>query len=198
MPMTLKSVLVAAFVGPVLTGCVVTRTPMLPPEVHDPGAFPDGLAEPPLWPSAAMAGYRRRLRLVLSPMVRQRVSIRIDTDATGRTVAHFTRLEPSGEGRVWEITETRGRPVSAAAVARLDALISQSKLWGIYPQYWQYPAGEICVDGVEMIMERASTQGYRFSEGNAQCTMPSSVLAVAAQMIDIADPGDRQVASWLH
>jgi len=194
----LKSMLVAAFIAPVLAGCVSTRTPMLPPEVEDWGALPSGLAEPPLWPRQAMAGYRRRLRLVLSPMVRQRVSIRIDTDASGRTVAHFARLEPSEVARGWEVTETYSRPVPTKALARLDALIGQSKLWEIYPQYWQSPPGEICVDGVEMIMERASAQGYRFSEANTLCTAPSSMLAVAAQMIDIADPGDKQVAGWLR
>jgi hypothetical protein len=183
---------------PVLAGCATPAPPMLPPEAHDLENVARGFGEAPLGPAQASTGYRQRLRLFLWPPRRQRVAIRIDTDLSGRSFGYFVRQEPSGQGHDWEVSERRRFGVSPADLAALDGLVAKSKLWTIYPEYWHLREGDICVDGVEMVMERATAEGYRVSEANAQCTAPASMLAVAAKMVDMADPGDTQVAGWLH
>ena len=171
---------------------------MLPPNLASEADDLAGFGEPPLWAApAAAAGYRQRLRLVLAGPFRDRVAIRIDTDLAGRSQAHFAR-QALVHGR-WRITQRRRRDVPAPEVEDLDRKIAGSRLWKIYPEFWQARGSDsVCVDGVYVILERVTAAGYRFSESNAQCTAPSDVLQVAAQMIDMGDPGDARVASWLH
>ena len=168
---------------------------MLPPNLLDESDYLAGFGEPPLWTTSAAAGYRQRLRLVLVGPFRDRVAIRIDTDAAGRSRGYFVR-QALARGR-WRITERRRLDLPAAEIDDLDRRIVGSKLWTIYPEFWHAPAS-ICVDGVNVILERVTAAGYRFSEGNAPCTAPADMLRFAAQMIDLADPGDARVASWLH
>jgi hypothetical protein len=95
--------------------------------------------------------------------------------------------------------QNRTFSVPPADLAALNDLIAESKLWQIYPQYWvNTSSGTICIDGVEVIMERVEQRQYRFSEANAQCTAPSSMLKVAAKMIDLAGMGNSDVADWLR
>jgi hypothetical protein len=173
---------------------------MLPPELHDEDLARNLVLpnEPPLWPAVAADGYQRRSRLSLFPPRAQQVAIRIDTNSSGETIGHVTLVKWQPKGRL-HITQDRTFPVSSADVVALNNLIAESKLWQIYPEYWvNTPSGTVCIDGVEMIMERVEQRQYRFSEANAQCTAPLALLRVAAKMIDLAGLGTSNVAGWLH
>jgi hypothetical protein len=179
-----------------LGGCASANTPMLPPQLHDEPNWFRGFGEPPLWTPKAAVGYRQRVRLALFPVLRQEVAVRIDTDASGRTSGSFTRMEWVERG--WEVAERRRFSVSPARLAALDDAIERAGIWKIQPEFWQTPEGEICVDGVMMIMERVDARGYRFSEANAQCSAPGPMLNLAAQMIALANPSDAKIATWLR
>jgi hypothetical protein len=168
---------------------------MLPPNLQDESDDLAGFGEPPLWTTAAAAGYRQRLRLVLVPPLRDRIAIRIDTDTAGRSRGFFVRQRLARSH--WRIVERRRFDLPAAEIDDLDRRIAATKLWSIYPEFWHAP-GEICVDGVYVILERVTAAGYRFSEGNAQCMAPADMLRIAARMLELGDPGDARVASWLH
>jgi hypothetical protein len=168
---------------------------MLPAELQRHERLLEGLGEPPLWSANAVEGRSRRIRLLLVPprITRVRVAIRIDTTVSGRAVGHWVRRERR-HGR-WT-TQKRRFSVRREDLARLDVLIAQSRLWRLYPEYWE--SEDICVDGVQLIMERATAEGYRFSEANAQCTAPRDYLEVAAQMIDMAGLGRTDAATCLE
>ena len=75
----------------------------------------------------------------------------------------------------------------------LEALIAKSRLWEIYPQFWEAtPTGPrvVCVDGMTVIFEKVSPAGYRYSEGNAQCTLAPAQLAVAAKLMRMSGHAD--------
>jgi len=62
-----------------------------------------------------------------------------------------------------------------------------ARLWTIYPEHWVNSDGNsICIDGEQLVFERTDSNGYRFSEANAQCTAPSALLNVATEMIRMA------------
>jgi hypothetical protein len=184
-----------------LAGCATHRVAMLPPELESWRQDVRMVDEPPLWPAGAANGYQRRLRLLVTPSLsRQQIAIRIDTTASGKAYAYLTRLEPHPDGGGWEVVEQRRTAIPADELANLDALVAKSNLWKTYPEYWVFgkEANEICLDGVELIVERATADGYRFSEGNAQCTAPRSMLLLAAEMIRLAHSRGSPIEGFLR
>lgn len=197
--------LVLAILLPALAlfGCASARLPLLPPEAHAEGAYWtddwDGLGEPPLWRTVAetQQPYARRLRLLLSGPFRasNRAAIRIDVYPSGRAHGYLVR-GTKHRNRPWIIDERRRFVVGQRDLSQLDSLISQSRLWRLYPEHWHFTDDSICFDGVEAILERADSDGYRFSQANLQCTAPSDYRAVVAHIIAIS--GERDLAGWLE
>lgn len=79
--------------------------------------------------------------------------------------------------------EFRLRPIE---VGRLMTAFEAARLWQIYPQFWDVPKDYICIDGEELIFERARIDGYRFAEANAQCEAPAKVVEAARLFIHLA------------
>ena len=190
----------------VLCGC----TSFFPPEVHDEG-WGDGIyrdfGERPLWSKDAAAGYTRRVRVFVFPSYAfSRVAIRIDTRASGETTGYVALIRPSHNERQPEIKERRTFTVTADDLATLNQLIHESTLWEIYPEHWvdrkadsQTDHIRICIDGVQLIMERVTASGYRYSEGNAICPgLPLTVLQFVDHMIDMAGLGKTEVHYWIR
>jgi len=154
-------------------------------------SFPTKLDEPPLWNSQGQT--TQRIRLFIGGSTKASWSVRLDQSQDGRWMGYFR--EHDGH---------RLRPlvrfsVSGVDVQELEALIAKSKLWEIYPQFWQSTAtgpGAICLDGMTVIFETVSSAGYRYSEGNAQCTLAPAQLAVAAKLMRMA--GHTDLERLLH
>ncbi len=76
--------------------------------------------------------------------------------------------------------------MSDADLAELQRLAEEAELWTIYPQFYVMREDEVCIDGMMIILERRTATNYSYSEGNAQCTLGRSQLAVAAKMMEMA------------
>lgn len=160
---------------------------MLPPDVASqfyPGLF-RAFREPPLWPPEALGRYRSRIRLTAVGIAHLRGSIRIDEHADGRVTGHVVVIDRSRGRRAPSRTE-RGFRISRAAFERLRVQAAEAGLWSSHPQFWEPDPQTICIDGIELLFERADAQGYRLGVTNAQCSAPRALLALAARIFDIA------------
>jgi hypothetical protein len=170
---------------------------MLPPEIarQFSAHYLAGFGEPALWPPAARQGYRTRYRLTISGILYTSVSIRIDQYPGGRLEGHVVYVDPRDRSIPFGRTTWR----FAVPRARFEALQGQFReagLWTIYPQFYSLTdPNAICLDGMELIFERAEADGYRFSNANAQCTASPAMLQAAATMIDLSDAPAR---GWLR
>lgn len=145
------------------------------------------LVDPPLWPEEAAVGYKRRIRvLLLETIGRRRLSIEIAERTSGRIEGHVVRVNrrTALRGVPWHVTIDERFEVSRRQMARLDALIARSGLWGFYPEFWS--SEDICMDGEIMVLERRTPEAYSYSEGNTYCTTPDRVNAVWLKMIELA------------
>jgi hypothetical protein len=131
--------------------------------------------------------------LLLFPPRNAYAAIRLDTRASGLTTGYVVRAQHIAN--TWVITERRRFAVAPRQVEKLDALIAQSRLWRRHARE-RWPWVEICTDGTEMILERATPEGYGFSEAHTYCSSPADYLAVAAQVVDMT--GDADLATWLR
>jgi hypothetical protein len=184
-----------ACIGATLTlltaACATSQPSMLPPGLSVGYVDQDywqGFGEPSLWQAGDIEGHESRLRLLLgAPHHRSnnRAVIRIDRDADGRAVGRFVRGERRSRYE-WVITEERRFSVSQAELEQLDALIAQSRLWMMYPEYWAPAGDDFCTHQIEMLIERVNAEGYGVSIAST-CAVPQDYLAVARLMIDIAD-----------
>ena len=131
------------------------------------------------------------------PLTRQQVSIRIDTRASGESSGHVVRqVWDRDDG--WYVAEDRWFAIQKSDATTLDDTIAESNVWHIYPEFWQIPQGGVCVDGVEITIEKTDPAGYRYSEANAQCSASASMLKLAGQIVRMARFSDNKVDSWLH
>lgn len=170
---------------------------MLPPEVaaQFPSGYLAGFGEPPLWRPEALRNFRSRIRLTINGILYTKVSIRIDERSNGWLEGHVAFVDPRDHSVPNGLTEryfTVGR-------ARFDALrqtFERARLWHIYPEFYQMTGDNICVDGMELIFERADANGYRFSTANAQCTAPPAMIEAAAALIELSR--ERRVLHWLQ
>ncbi|MFT3724565.1 MAG: hypothetical protein QM773_13385 [Hyphomonadaceae bacterium] len=182
-----------------LSGCAVG--PSLPPDLNDYEGYVERLDAAPLWPTYAIDGYTRRLRLTLGPpFVGQAASIRIDIPERGQPVGYAVRTRLGVHGR--KITQRHRFAPKPGELEQLDELIEAADVWQFERGSWQMdPEGGknvICIDGVQLIFERATKEGYRFSEANAQCTASYKLLRVAEQMITMAGLEKSGVDSWIY
>ena len=170
---------------------------IFPPEVSD-SVWWSSLEnlEPPIWRPEDLKGLRSRVRFSISGISTLRAIIRIDEDMQGRfkgRVLFVKRTNRSGSS--FEISQWNFRP-SVEQMHRFAAKADAAKLWQIYPEHWRGGEDDICVDGEQIVFEKASSQGYRFSEANAQCTAPRALIDAAREFIDIS--GKPGLASLLE
>ena len=88
--------------------------------------------------------------------------------------------------------------VNSKEVEQLQTLIADAGLYEFYPEVWEYSNNEdtICIDGMQILLERRDDTGYGVSMANAQCTAPSEVIAIAQKFIDMA--GDKRANRLLQ
>ncbi|MGN6819472.1 MAG: hypothetical protein ACTHJR_12450 [Sphingomonas sp.] len=152
--------------------------------------------EPVLWRAGGLDGFKSRFRLSIAGIALQRVLIRIDQKANGEGVGRIAIVRRAGRGRDLVADVDRTFLVAARDMAALHEAIVVAKLWTTGPEEHWVVKDDICLDGEQLIFERADADGYRFSEANAQCTAPPAVLAVARQMIDLS--GERRPLALLR
>ena len=172
-----------AWVALSLAAAADGRTPQnFPQEVIDAGGgYLKIFDEPPLWQPSARRGYSERLRFLIGGSTRATWVIRIDRRPDGHTIAYFAKHDGH------QIVEDEEYRVSEKDYQELQQLIRDAKLWSIYPEFYQFTDDRaICIDGMLVIFERTNAAGYRYSEGNAQCTLGAGQLAVAAKFMEIA------------
>jgi hypothetical protein len=182
-----------------LCGC----SSFFPPEIQDDEGLGQAIhrdfGERPLWPKEASEGYSRRIRVFVFPaFANSRIAIRIDTSVSGETTGHYALIKPGPDKRQPEIMERRSFTVSAGDLAMLNRLIDDTKLWTIYPEHWVSDKA-VCLDGVQIILERVTDAGYRYSDGNAICPqLPLQILKVVDHMIDMAGLGKTPAHYWIR
>lgn len=199
--MTSQMHLLLALVGLATASCAATssskREALFPPEVA--GEVWDeklaGHREIPLWTKDALAGYQTRIRLSVSGIVLSKVAVRLDQLSDGSARGQVSFVELRSRTRILATSRRRFR-VSKAEMQELNALVENAALWKSYPEFWVLKDDEaICLDGMQVILERVDARGYKFSESNAQCTTPPPIKAVAKKIIALANA--KRALGWL-
>jgi hypothetical protein len=159
-------------------------TSPLPPEVDDGwlSGFLRAFREPPLWVPGAGNGFRSRMRLSLLAHTGVLISLRIDEREDGRRLGTAVIVTNQGHGR--------SRDVQRFGVSRrqwegLQRQLDSVGIWRFEHGIWGQDVA--CIDGLVMIFERVSGEGYRSSQANAQCTAPPALLQAADRWMEIAD-----------
>lgn len=189
----MKRAVLALAAGLALSACVRSASGegMLPPgsfegagEIHF-----RGYREPPLWRPEALRGYRSRARLSTSGILRRDVAVRLDEHRDGRITGHVVALTRNENGIVDR--EVRSVNVARADYEALERLAARAQLWAVNRQ--RYISGDegICLDGIEMMFERADAQGYRVASANSACTATRELRQFAERIYRIA--GDRRM-----
>lgn len=171
---------------------------MLPPQLNDYSDAWSGFGEPALWTNPHAGENRGQIRLLIyNGLYHESLAIiRIDRSRRGHAIGHFVRGEHTYGDR-WKVTDRHQFTVSAAQLSHLDQITAQSGLWQTYPEHWvPRDSDAICVDGVEVILERINPDGYRFSEANIQCAVSRGFLAVAEELVAIA--GTPDMRAWFY
>jgi hypothetical protein len=156
--------------------------PLFPDEVRKAGddwTFPQ-FHEAPIWTPAGRSGSMQRIRMFIQGVRIGSWMIRLDQDSSGQWRGYFR--EHDGH----ELLALHRFTVKEADLAELLALIARAKLWSIYPQFYVGDSKEICLDGETVVLEKVDRDGYRYAEGNAQCTLGPAQRAVAAKLLDMA------------
>jgi hypothetical protein len=155
--------------------------PIYPPEVRDQAWYDlKDTGEPPLWTPGALGHFHRRIRLSIAGISSVRVVVRLDQRADGSALGRIT------QGAARNLAARRFH-VPADRMAHLDELVRDAGLWTIYPEFYALRDKDaICLDGEALAFERVDSDGYRFSQANAQCDAPKAVLIVAQELLGLA------------
>lgn len=174
-------------------GC--THAPLLPRELDDYGWMVEGVNGPSLSAPGASEGYSQRIRLFVVPhyVGRPKVVVQIDQAMSGETTGVTVYGEEVHD--VWKPTEQRQLKVDADGMARLDDLIRQAGLWKTHQQESRVCDGYL--DGVYIMLERASASGYQFSVANAQCGASPAYLDVVRYIAGLAGGRAEDAAGWV-
>ena len=156
--------------------------PLFPDEVLKAGAaleFPQ-FHEAPFWTVAGRAGSAQRIRMFIQGIRIGSWMIRLDQDSAGQWRGYFR----GHDGQ--DLLPLHRFTVNDADIADLQVLFAKAKLWSTYPQFFVTGRDEICLDGETIVLEKVDRDGYRYAEGNAQCTLGPAQLAVAAKLLNMA------------
>lgn len=166
-----------------LAGCALT--PPLPEDLDEYEWAFAHMKHPRLWQPSAADGYRQRLRLVVAPTIMFfKFSVSLDQDQQGQTVGKYVRYDR----RIGAITEERRFNVPAGDMAALDKILAEKKILNDPREFWRRKddADRICLDGVEVILERVTADGYSFSAANVSCAVTEDFYLFAKAMAHTA------------
>jgi aspartate/tyrosine/aromatic aminotransferase len=134
-----------------------------------------------LWVEAATKRFPERYRMTYFGILIDSLQIQIDQNLDGTA-----RLKAQVHRRKRLIEEKQVR-LSKRAFEDFKAVAEDSGLWTQYPEFWVLKdEDEICVDGMEALLERRDSRGYKFSHGNTSCTSPPGMGRLAEKMIALA------------
>lgn len=157
---------------------------MLPPDITErfhAGHF-RGFREPPLWLPEAARGYRTRLRVTASGIAFLKGSVRIDQHDDGRITGHVVTIDGPEQER-----SARSFRASHRDVQEIVRIAEEGRIWSIHPQFWVLAdPDDICIDGIDVVLERVDSAGYRFSQANVSCAAPHAFRRIAERMFEIA------------
>lgn len=164
----------------------------LPPDIDDGfnSMFLAMFREPPLWVDGAATGYKSRIRVSLMANFDLQVSLRIDEREDGSLAGTAVSVRRGTRGGGYSV---RSRKVTHFAVSRqqmdeLDAEFAKLDMWKFERGSWADP-DDICVDGLEMVFERADAAGYRHAHANAACDAPGRLQRATRLWLQIAGVG---------
>ena len=148
--------------------------------------------EPSLRRPGDRRGFASRIRLSMSGIARLKVVIRLDEYRGGGATGRVILAQRSRTSDALVVDVDRRFRATARQMASLRERIAAAQLWRAGPrEHWtSTDPGAICLDGIQLVFERADQAGYRFSEANAQCTATPALLAVARTMIELS--GERR------
>lgn len=151
-------------------------------------SFPKEFGEPALWKPDSKVGYNERIRLFIGGHTISSWAISIDQRTKGLTRGFYAKHDGK------KVVVREEFTIKKSDFEELQHLIRQANLWSIYPQFFVVGDDDnsICIDGMSVILERRNEGGYRYSEGNAQCTLGDAQRAVAAKMMQMANHADLQ------
>ena len=171
---------------------------MYPPEISDTGygGFSScqlkDLGEKPLW-KGLNPKYRQQIRLTYTNG--QQPGFRVidfveRPDGTGRIRMRESWWAPGDEP---EVTIDTSFWVSAADVAKINALGAESTAWQLPMSTWD--RNEIYMHCDTLDMERIDAAGYRYSFINISCNQPKRLMPFLAHMAKLArlKPGSEGV-----
>lgn len=180
--------LLAVFLLFGLPGSLSAKTAPFPPEVVKGagGLVPEhrmrDFAAKPLWPETERDGYRNRHRLIYYGILRYSLMIQIDEKVDGPTRLIARVLLDQ------KLVEHKSRNLRAEEIATFKKTTADAGLWSIHPEFWMMnDPDDICIDGMEAILEWQGEKGYRYSEGNTSCTSPPGMNRLAETMVDLAE-----------
>lgn len=112
--------------------------------------------------------------------MRTRIMIRIDQNEKGVIKGAAVKTRDGRIIRKWkfDVSQTRLDEIYAA----------KGRLWTLYPETWDVSDEDeqICLDGIDILLERVDSKGYGISQGNSPCTAPQEMLDVMNKMIETA------------
>lgn len=143
------------------------------------------MGEAPIWKKGANGDDAEIIRLFLQQTAGSQfvVTLRRSADGSARVVTKTSAYGPKVKQPA--AVMTRSFPVDAAELQQLDAMIAKAALWKFYPGAWPLDPDSICIDGIYMIMERASSEGHGFVHGNILCEVGRDGVAVVNQLLSI-------------
>ena len=135
----------------------------------------------PLWTDEADDGYIERYRFTYFGILTTSLQIGIDRKANGKAFlyAEVRRRNSAIERkRFW---------LSQRDFSEFKKASDDSGLWGAHPEFWVFKnENDICLDGMEVLLERLDADGYRFSNANTSCTSPAGMNRLAEKMVELA------------
>lgn len=162
--------------------------PPLPQEVISASPYPESFQSrmkefrsEALWSETAIARYPERYRMTYFGILIDSLQIQIDRnqDGTARLLVRVHRRK--------QVIEEKSVRLSRREFEEFKGVAEASGLWTKYPEFWvSTDADEMCLDGMEALMERRDNRGCRFSHGNTSCTSPPGMGRLAEKMIVLA------------
>jgi hypothetical protein len=169
------------------------RTNMFPPEKIDAfyerwfGGQLRAMREPPLWTPQAIETHPDRIRLLVLPVFYKGFAVRIDRMPDGKGLLVAKLLSGRGGYKAGEIEKRRSISLSAAQLAILDQKIAASGIWKFYPEAFNQGEDEVCLDGIEVVLERNSAKGHQYSNANIVCSVSSGFINVMREILALAE-----------
>jgi hypothetical protein len=165
---------------------LAARAEILPEDVAKASFLPAtdairGLGGKPLWTENTDGGFVNRYRLSYFGILRYRVMVQIDEKPEG---VALLRANVTFDRKSVERIRTH---LSKKELAEFKGVASTSGLWTIHPEFWITTVeDDICLDGMEAVLEWRGPKGYRYSQGNTSCAAPEGMNRLVERMIALA------------